>query len=241
MELLDAIGEWHHDRATSMLYVATDGTPPPSNGLVAPVVQKLFAVEGTAAAPATSIRLSSLTLRHAAPTYMENYTVPSGGDYSAHRGAAVLLQGTRNVTIDHSLFDGVGGNGVALIDFNRGAKIVGNEMRHLGENGVILMGSTNWVDGRNGEQPRFSEISGNLIHHLGLYTKQSAAIFSAVACQNSILSNILFHGPRALLNINDGFGGATTVHQNLFFASVLETSDHGPFNCWFVNAFKAKL
>ena len=142
------------------------------------------------------------------------------------------LQGTVNVTVDHCLFDGAGGNGVALLDFNRGAHIAANEMRHLGENGVILMGSTQWVDGRNGEQPRFNEISGNLIHHLGLYTKQSCAVFNAVACQNTITQNIFFHGPRALLNVNDGFGGSTLIKQNLFFASVLETSDHGPFNCW---------
>ena len=233
-ELLDASGEWYHDSVTQTLYIATavDDGPPPSSNLVAPVVPTLFAVEGSAGAPATGIRLSSLTFRHAAPTFMANYTVPSGGDYSAHRGGAVTLIGTENVTVDHCLFDGVGGNGIAVIDHNRGALVSANEMRHIGENGVVLMGSTDWVDGRAGTQPRHNTISGNLIHHLGLYTKQSCAIFNAVACQNTISQNILFHGPRALLNINDGFGGDTLVKQNLFFASVLETGDHGPFNCW---------
>jgi hypothetical protein len=66
----------------------------------------------------------------------------------------------------------------------------------------------------------------------------------------------MFHGPRALVNVNDGyapascpfavttfqsvhlrdrlsvfrFGGATLIRQNLFFASVLETGDHGKYN-----------
>ena len=44
-------------------------------------------------------------------------------------------------------------------------------MRHIGENGVAMRGSTDWVDGRGGNQPRFNTIDGNLIHHLGLYTK----------------------------------------------------------------------
>ena len=89
-------------------------------------------------------------------------------------------------------------------DFNRHALISANEMRHIGENGVAMRGSTDWVDGRGGNQPRFNEISGNMIHHLGLYTKQSCAIFSAVSCQNTISENIMFHGPRALVNMNDG-------------------------------------
>ena len=31
------------------------------------------------------VRISSLTLRHAAPTFMANYSVGSGGDYAVHR------------------------------------------------------------------------------------------------------------------------------------------------------------
>jgi hypothetical protein len=41
-----------------------------------------------------------------------------------------------------------------------------------------------------------------------------------------------YHGPRALVNMNDGFGGDTLIARNLFFASLLETSDHGPYNSW---------
>ena len=96
------------------------------------------------------------------------------------------MNGTTNSTIDHCLFDAVGGNGIFLTDFNRHALISANEMRHIGENGVAMRGSTDWVDGRGGNQPRFNEISDNMIHHLGLYTKQSCAIFSAVSCQNTI-------------------------------------------------------
>lgn len=224
-ELLDNPNEWFQDAITDTLYVAMSAAagPPPSDGLVAPVAERLFSIEGTAAAPARNIRLSSLVFRHAAPTFMSEYTVPSGGDYTASKTAAVTLSGTSNVTVDHSLFDGVGGNAVALIDFNRHARIAANEMRFLGENGVILVGSTDWVDGRTGTQPRQCSVEGNLIHHIGLYTKQSCAVFSAVACQNRIESNVMFHGPRALVNVNDGFGGDTLIKQNLFFASVLES------------------
>lgn len=42
------------------------------------------------------------------------------------------------------------------------------------------------------------QVSGNVIHHLGLYTKQACAVFSAVSCQNLIEDNVFFHGPRAV-------------------------------------------
>ena len=45
---------------------------------------------------------------------MEDYAVGSGGDYSVYQGGAVHLNGTANCTIDHSLFDAVGGNAVFL-------------------------------------------------------------------------------------------------------------------------------
>ena len=113
-ELLDSAGEWFQDVKTDTLYIATAGESPPSHGLVAPIVQRLFSIEGTAAAPAKNIRLSSLVFRHAAPTFMEEYTVPSGGDYSVSKTAAIVLTGTLNATVDHSLFDGVGGNAVRV-------------------------------------------------------------------------------------------------------------------------------
>ena len=63
-----------------------------------------------------------------------------------------------------------------------------------GTNAVLANKQT----GRGGNQPRFNRIEGNLIHHLGLYTKQSCAVFSAVSCQNTIAENVMFHGPRAV-------------------------------------------
>jgi len=178
------------------------------------------------------VRVSSLTLRHAAPTYMSNYSVGSGGDYAVHRAGAVTLVGTENVTVDHNLFDAMGGNCVWLHAYNRKALVAGNEMRNIGENGVGFTGETVWVDGTGGNQPRFNSVVGNLVHHLGIYTKQAVAVFSSVSCQNTIEENVFFHGPRALFNMNDDFGGDTVIRRNLFFKSMLETHDHGPYNSW---------
>ena len=56
----------------------------------------MFKLDGTQESPVKDVRISSLTLRHAAPTYMANYSVGSGGDYSVHRGGAVTMIGTEN-------------------------------------------------------------------------------------------------------------------------------------------------
>ena len=54
--------------------------------------------------------------------------------------------------------------------------------------------------------------------------------------QNSFLSlysgNVMFNGPRAGINANDGFGGGDVISHNLVFSSCRESGDHGPFNSW---------
>ena len=92
-ELLSTPGEWFHDAQTNELFIVTSSpdAPPPVNGLVAPVVAELVRIEGTKAAPAANIRLSSLVFRHAAPTFMQPAAVPSGGDYSVYKVRCYFL------------------------------------------------------------------------------------------------------------------------------------------------------
>jgi hypothetical protein len=98
-ELLDYPGEWYLDEAESKVYTVVESGAPPPATLYAPVLEELFTVDGTLEAPVTNVRVSSLTLRHAAPTYMANYSVGSGGDYAVHRGGAISLVGSENVTV----------------------------------------------------------------------------------------------------------------------------------------------
>jgi hypothetical protein len=240
-ELLDSIGEFWHDTEKQELYLVVPNevaeqqrAPAAAAGpreLFLPQVAELFRLAGTKAAPVVGVAIVGLTVRHTRPTYMEPYTVPSGGDYAVHKGGAVHLNGTLGCAVQSCVFDQLGGNAVALSDWNRNATVRGNEMKRLGENGIVLVGTTDFVDGvRNVNQPRHCLLEANLIHHVGLYTKQSCAIFNALACENTYRNNILFHGPRALYNQNDAFGGNTVLERNLFFGAVLETKDHGPYS-----------
>ena len=166
-------GEWHHDHKEGFLYVGVaPGTSSPGDKygtLYGPTAQTIFSVQGSQQNPVVGFRASSLIFQHVAPAYLEPYAVPSGGDYTVHKGGAVLLNGTAHATVDHCLFDGLGGNGVFMNDYTRNASVVANEFRDLGEAAVLMSGSTEWVDGTGGNQPRFNTVAGNYIHNVGLY------------------------------------------------------------------------
>ena len=95
-----------------------------------------------------------------------------------------------------------------------------------------LLGCTDEDDGTGGLQPRASRVTRNYVREIGILQKQSSAWFQAKSCLNSVASNVLFNGPRAAINFNDGFGGGTNVSANAIFNECRETSDHGPINSW---------
>ena len=83
-------------------------------------------------------------------------------------------------------------------------------------------------DGRGGEQPRGTLVSRNLVREIGIWQKQSSFYFQAVAAQTTLRGNVHFNGPRAGINLNDGFGGGDVLEGNLIANCVRESGDHGP-------------
>ena len=230
-EELDSPGEWFYDDKTNMLYIAQNGTSLPEEG-VAPVLDELIVVMGTQDQPVMNITIVNLTLAHSATTYFSSYEVPSGGDWSVHRGAAVFIEGAEHVLVQNCLFDSPGGNGLFLSNYVRDAVIEGNEFVWVGDNAIVAVGSANLIDGTDGNQPRGTKVLGNLVHEIGIYGKQVCAYVQSVACQTMLVGNVFFNGPRAGINFNDGFGGGNILENNLMFNMVRETGDHGTFNSW---------
>jgi hypothetical protein len=95
---------------------------------------------------------------------------------------------------------------------------------------TAAVGIFGW-DGRQGDQPRFTTVHGNMASRLGVWEKQSAFYFQSKSCQNNITGNIVFADPRAGVNYNDGFGGGSTLSRNLMFSTCDETGQ-GVFNSW---------
>merc|ERR1711988_175636 len=179
--------------------------------------------------------------------YLDPHGMPSGGDWALQRSAAVVLEGTEDVSLSDSLLTQLDGNGVGINGYNRNATVERNEFLWIGDTAIFAWGHTGQClnencskklaykvgpDGRQGEQPHGTNIVSNLVRELGIWQKQSSMYFQAVAALSRVEDNVHFNGPRAGINMNDGFGGGDIVKGNLLTNCVRESGDHGPFNSW---------
>lgn len=233
LEELDTPGEWFLDPHTRQLYYYPNNTQQlESSQFVAGMLATILTLQGTPRDPVVGVELLGLTFAHTRATFMERYEVPSGGDWSIHRGGAVFLEYTQDVLVDNCQFWRLGGNGLFLSDWNRRTKITNNEFAWIGDSAIALLGSTRYADATDSNFPKGTLIEGNIIHEIGLYTKQVSAVFQSLAMETTIRGNILFNGPRAGINLNDGLGGGNVIEGNLLFNWCRETFDHGPINSW---------
>ena len=140
------------------------------------------------------------------------------------------------------LFDQAGGSGVAVSRYARDVNISNNEMHRIGDTGVIVVGDLKYETARpwehlDGNYPMRTTVSNNFIHELGVFTKQTAGFFQALAAQSHVSQNIILNGPRSGVNFNDAAFGGNIVDLNLMANLVRETVDHGPYNSWDRNPY----
>ena len=240
LEELDSANEWFYDAAAQKLYFQpnatdTDATSAAGGGLAAlgasevvvPLLDSLVTVKN-----ATGIALSGLEFTETRSTFMGQYEVPSGGDWSIHRGGAVFVEDSDGVSVTHSLFDQVGGNAVFLSRHVGGANISANEFVHCGDSAIASVGVAAGIDGTAPTYPNGNTFANNHVHDYGVFGKQTSCYFQALSANATLRDNVCYNGPRAHVNFNDGFGGGTVMTGNLIFNAVRETGDHGPFNSW---------
>ena len=95
LEELDVPGEWYYDSVEGLLYIMPNSSLAAlqASAIDVPVLDSLIIVNGTAGGPyATGLRFVNLTLTGSRVTFLEQYEVPSGGDWSVHRGGALFVQ-----------------------------------------------------------------------------------------------------------------------------------------------------
>ena len=225
-EELDAPGEWFHDVVGRQLYVwwnATAGTPPPANAtLAATQAQVLFNATGTQAAPVVNISFVGLGFRDTAHTLFEPHGHPSSGDWALQRTAALFFEGTEAASVSGCVFERVDGLGVFFSGYARNASVAHSEFAWGGETAIAL-----WGYGRGspvpgvgpdmtaGDQPRGTYIGYNVFRELGVWQKQSAAVFQAEAGLSLIEHNFIYNGPRAGICFNDGALGGSLIQFNV--------------------------
>jgi len=251
-EELDFPGEFFFNSTTGDLYLYFNGTGAPDDlEVVVPQLTHLVNISGSQWNPVRNILLDGLTFKSTRYTYMLPHAVPSAGDWALDRIAAVFLQGTEDVVVQGSTFERLDGNGFMISGYNRNATIQDSDFAFIGGNAIVAWGYTNetensgfpyytpndnypqaGVDGTDGNHPLGSQILRNSAREVGLYEKQSSFYMQAKTARSNISGNVFFNGPRAGVNMNDGFGGGDELSHNLVFSACRESGDHGPFNSW---------
>ena len=229
-EELDSPGEWYFDDLSETLYFYPNDSAPDSG--IGTVLDRLIGIQGSMDNPVRNVMLTNLTFAHTATTFLKPYTVPSGGDWTIRRDGAVFVEGVDGFLLQNCIFDAPGGNGLFLYGYVRNAVIEGNEFIYTGDNAIVSIGKSRLIEGTDGNQPRGTQIIGNLMHEIGIFGKQIAGYGQSVTSETQVVGNVMFNGPRAGINFNDGFGGGHLVERNLIFNMVRETGDHGTFNSW---------
>ncbi|CAF0888441.1 unnamed protein product [Rotaria sp. Silwood1] len=219
-EEVDSPNEWFLDKDTRTLYFMPNETMP--QVFVASQIPCLISISGSSNDNTVhEVLIQGLILTETSNTYMRDYMVPSGGDWAVHWGGTMYLTNTRNVTITRNLFTQLVCNGIAFIGYNDATSITLNEFVWLADSAIILVGSTNEIDGFSmTSQPVNTLIQSNLIHETGIYLKQSSPVLISVSRSVSVIGNRMFNMPRAVINVNDGFYGNHTLSWNVIFNTV---------------------
>lgn len=249
-EELDSPNEWFYDEKSKMLYLWYNGTGAPPQDTVFEVtnVKTLFSVMGNQQNPVKGVNFKGLMFKDTSYTYLDPHGMPSGGDWALQRMGALFFEGTEKTLVDSCVFERLDGNAVMISGYNRNVTIQNSEFAWIGDSVIGSWGYTTGAgvdgmgpDGTDGNQPRFNKILNNFVHELGVWEKQSSFYFQAKSCQNMLMGNIFFNGPRAGINFNDGFGGGSHLSENLLLNTCRESGDHGPFNSWDRQVFATKV
>ena len=236
LQELDVEEEWYFDAATHTLYYMAAGGNAPSGSFVSSELDTLFSVSGASVADAaTDITIMGIRFIGAAPTFYKPYMASGPGDWTIYNGGALYVTNATGVTIESCVFDSLGGNAIFMYGYAKNVTIRDNEFVKIGDNCVASCGVVDLVDPTNymhGLYPSDNLIELNHMHNIGIYGKQVSGYHQTASCHNTIRDNVMYQGPRAGINFNDGMGGGNIIAGNLVFSMVTETDDHGPFNSW---------
>ena len=200
---LDSPGEYYFNATSRQLFVFYNesGAPPADFALVASQLEIFFDVHGSKAAPVTDVTFAGVAFRDQRTALLDPWLVPSGGDWSLRRAGALHLEGTERVTVSGCAFVRTDANAVFLAAYNRNATIEHSEFQWLGMSAVAEFGFTAMNDGTAGEQPWGTVMAFNKVHEIGLYEVQSSALFLGKTPLTRLEGNLLFNGPRAMVNV----------------------------------------
>lgn len=215
-EALDAEGEWFLDANDGKLFYLSSVRKLPE--IVAPRLNSLIALRGDASSGrfVEYLRFEGFVFTDTDYTLSADYYTPSD--------STITMSGARNSIIADCEFRWLGGYALKLEERSAGVKFIGNDIHHMGQGGVILLGRTD-------NQPTDNLIAGNTMRHLGLIYKHVAAVYVTTGSRNRIAHNTISDVTRYAVALKS-YDSTAASHDNIVeYNDIrrcnLETNDTG--------------
>lgn len=199
LEVLDHPGAWVLNTHTRKLYLwPRTGDKP--EGILAPRLRELIRVEGKidldgpTDIPVRNLIFRGLTFEHADRDVWTAHDIGMQHDWEMFDKPDALLRfrGAEGCAVEKCKFRDSGGNAIRLDLHSHNNRIEANEIRHMGQGGIILMGYGPGVKDVN----KRNEILNNHIHHSGLIYWHSLGIVLWQSGENHVAHNYIHHMPR---------------------------------------------
>eukprot|EP01048_Picozoa_sp_COSAG05_P010670 COSAG05_NODE_954_length_6442_cov_451.572915_8_plen_144_part_00 len=110
--------------------------------VVAPLLDTIISIDG-----ARKITISGFDFTETRSTYLEQYEVPSGGDWAIHRGGSVMIQDSSEINISGCVFNQTGGNALFLSNNVTDTAITNSEFVWIGDSAIASVGKTDRIFG----------------------------------------------------------------------------------------------
>ena len=198
LEVLDHPGAWVLNTHTRKLYLWPRTDKP--EGILAPRLRELIRVEGKTDVdgptdvPVRNLIFRGLTFEHADRDVWNENDIGMQHDWEMidKPNALLRLRGTERCAVKNCKFRDSGGNAIRLDLHAQSNHIEGNEIRYMGQGGVILGGYGPGVKNVN----KHNEIFNNHIHHCGLIYWHSLGVLLYQSGENHVANNYIHHMPR---------------------------------------------
>jgi hypothetical protein len=204
LEVLDHPGAWVLNTHTRKLYLWPRAGEP--KGILAPRLRELIRVEGkidgagSADVPVRNLVFRGLTFAHADRDVWSEDDIGIQHDWEMidKPDALIRLRGAEKCTIENCRFRNSGGAAIRLDLYAQKNRIVANEIRSMGQGGIMLIGYGPGVKDVN----RQNEILGNHIHDCGLIYWHSVGVMIWQSGENHVAHNYIHHMPRHAISLS---------------------------------------
>ena len=204
LEVLDHPGAWVLNTHTRKLYLWPRGEEP--KGIVAPRLRELIRLEGkndaggTADVPVRNLVFRGLTFAHADRDIWSRDDIGIQHDWEMldKPDALVRLRGAEKCTVQNCRFRDSGGTAIRLDLYAQKNRIEGNEIRYMGQGGIMLIGYGPGIKDVNKQ----NEILNNHIHNCGLIYWHSVGLMMWQSGGNHVANNYIHHMPRHAISLS---------------------------------------